>query len=228
MRFTHIRWRHRPAAHRADQRAARPSNPQPGASVQCLSPLPCICSYIVVRPDQEPDFDHRNRVMSSPAPARAAPGPANRLRALAALELLPAEPADRPDAALPDPVPPWRPETTWPRGPNEPENACHNKPLTCRRSCASQPCCGPPWRRPMPPPAAACLTSGRLLPIPHRAVLGDSLTVELSALDRAVLVRIQVPQPGDEPHAAASATFSCLLSQIGASGGFRRRLATGL
>jgi hypothetical protein len=25
--------------------------------------------------------------------------------------------------------------------------------------------------------------------------LGDSLTVELSALDRAVLVRIQVPQP---------------------------------
>ena len=31
-------------------------------------------------------------------------------------------------------------------------------------------------------------------PIADR-VVGDSLTVELSALDRAVLVRIQVPQP---------------------------------
>lgn len=30
---------------------------------------------------------------------------------------------------------------------------------------------------------------------PSRVLLGDSLAVELSALDRATLVRIQVPQP---------------------------------
>ena len=29
----------------------------------------------------------------------------------------------------------------------------------------------------------------------HRAPLGDSLAVELSALDRAAMVRIHVPQP---------------------------------
>jgi hypothetical protein len=34
--------------------------------------------------------------------------------------------------------------------------------------------------------------------------LGDSLTVELSALDRAVLVRIQVPQPAHFPDSLAS------------------------
>ena len=54
--------------------------------------------------------------MSSPGASSRGPRTANRLRALAALELLPAEPADRPDAALPDTVLPWRPETIWPRG----------------------------------------------------------------------------------------------------------------
>ena len=45
------------------------------------------------------------------------------------------------------------------------------------------------------PAGRACLTRRRRLPMPRRSSLGDSLTVELSALDRAVLVRIQVPQP---------------------------------
>jgi hypothetical protein len=42
---------------------------------------------------------------------------------------------------------------------------------------------------------AAFLTSRSRLRISRLCRLGDSLTVELSALDRAVLVRIQVPQP---------------------------------
>ena len=45
------------------------------------------------------------------------------------------------------------------------------------------------------PAGRACLTTRRRLPMARPRPLGDSLTVELSALDRAVLVRIQVPQP---------------------------------
>ncbi len=39
--------------------------------------------------------------------------------------------------------------------------------------------------------------------------MGDSLTVELSALDRAVLVRIQVPQPSNPLKPTAS--FAALI-----------------
>ena len=45
--------------------------------------------------------------------------------------------------------------------------------------------------------------------------LGDSLTVELSALDRAVLVRIQVPQPASFRWRAQRAYESCCPRESG-------------
>ena len=66
-------------------------------------------------------------------------------------------------------------------------------PATPPASRRREPCCaisGMPIRHP-----PALLDKGRVAPYPKAKPLGDSLTVELSALDRAVLVRIQVPQP---------------------------------
>ena len=66
---------------------------------------------------------------------------------------------------------------------------------------------GRPTRRSPDAPGAGATARGRgggltrsggvpnFLVARYGRVLGDSLTVELSALDRAVLVRIQVPQP---------------------------------
>ena len=48
-------------------------------------------------------------------------------------------------------------------------------------------------RTTLPLISPACLTTRRRLPMPRPLLLGDSLTVELSALDRAVLVRIRSP-----------------------------------